>query len=113
MNYTIARLIKDNLILSIDNHYKVLLYNTDTKELTYKEFTTIDHGFKAFSLVSEVIIKSLFNEHDKRELLKASHYITSLDQFKQYLRALEEATTLHPEDLQAATDKYQSIRKEA
>lgn len=110
MEYIIATLESDNLILSINNHYTVSLYNKDTKQFTHKKSKSIDLGFKSFNLVSESLIKSLFTESDKRELLNISGMITTLEDFKIYLRALDEAQTIDNDDLSAAANYFDNLK---
>lgn len=74
MNYTIATLEQHhgNLKLSFEsqgNSWGVYLYNTDTKELTTKKFKDIEQAINKFNTLSAFIIKGLYSEIEKREIL--------------------------------------------
>ena len=88
MNYTIATLIKDGLRLSIikdGNRYAVIISSDHNSEVTHNHYNDIDEAFNAFTLVSETMIKSLYTEDLKRELLKVSKSLTSLKDFQTYI----------------------------
>ena len=74
MNYTIATLnqVHGNLELTIEgngNKYDVALLNTETKETSSKEFNSLNEAFARFSKISEMIIKSYYDEKEKRSFL--------------------------------------------
>lgn len=75
MNYTIATLEQPNCdILQLSfgksgNEYAVRLYNKVTKELTTKKFKDIEQAINKFNTLSAFIIKGLYSEIEKREIL--------------------------------------------
>lgn len=74
MNYTIAYLkqCNGNLKLNFNKNgkqYCIQLYNTETKELTTRNFELIDDAMSKFNILSALIIKNFYSEKQKREIL--------------------------------------------
>lgn len=76
MYYTIAttKQVQGNLKVDLGkngNRYFVHLYNEDTEQLTKKDFANMDDAFSAFSKIGEIVVKNLYREDQKREMLLA------------------------------------------
>jgi hypothetical protein len=73
MNYTIASMSDTRGDMSIDfdrngNMYMICLRNTETNELTYKEFTNHADAVELFSKLSMAILTGCYSYEDRKAM---------------------------------------------